>query len=238
MDVGDSYERVNMNAEMQEKALRWQDEVMTMSKQITAAEGEYQDACTIRLERKHKLDELKGKLKQLCDRGPFGVEDNQPTLFDNLPDEDDEDDSTSVRELKVPNRICLLLEKAGIRSVERLRQVIDGLDETYPDGLEGVAGIDVDARNRIISQLIDDDEDKEDDAPATVAYTTPVSESKADTVKLPSSKVTIKLSVDVEDWEAGEELEASIMPTGQAVVSRGAEDDDALLEAGEFSIVG
>lgn len=232
MDVGNSYERMTMNAEMQEQALRWQDEVMTVSKQITAAEGEYQDACTIRLERKHKLEELKGRLKQLCDRGPFGSDDSEPTLFDHVPESEH---FTSVRQLKVPNRICQLLEKAGIQSIERLRQVIDGLDDTYPDGLEDVPGIDVDARNRIVSQLQDDEEDEEDDAPATVAYTAPVSEAKAEPVKVESSKVRIKLSVAVDDWEAGEELEASIMPTGQAVVFH--DDDSSLLEVGEFSIV-
>lgn len=221
-----------MNDDQVEIAAQWQNEVMTLSKQITAAQMEYSDASKVRLERRHKLEELQDNLRRLCDRGPFGSDSDQPTLFDVEQKDDD-----SVRQVKVPKRIINLLEQAGISTLSRLRDVIDGVDDGFPEGLESIPGMDVDASKRLLSEF--DDAAAEAEHPASVPYTIPVAASVDAMPKVTAPKgVMIRTKVELPGVETGESLQATIMPTGQAVVSVETEDgpEDALLEVGEFEL--
>lgn len=221
---------------MQEK---WQNEIMSVSRAITIAQVEYDDAKKIRLEKQHKLEELKTRLKQLGDRGPFGDEDAQPTLFGSVGEQPDNQDS--IRKLKLPARIYGLLEKAGVSTFSRLELITNGLDPEYSSGLRDVPNLDEDAINRILSEFNDLCEDDEDDSPTTIPYTAPIQNAKDGSPKYTEALFTVLVKVDLDGSgiKKGDTVTAEVHDSGQAFVKFGeGEDDVLLLESGEFELVG
>lgn len=218
-----------MNQDMQDRLVRWEQEVRSVNKQITAAEVEYKKASDERTERKQQLEELRATLRRLCDRGPYEDE-GTPSLLDGLDEVDAED---SIRSIKLPGRIYGILETAGIRTVERLEAIIEGFDEEY-DSIDDVPGIDVDAKNRIVSEFQDTQEGAE---PISVPYSSPVSQPEASEPPASGGDTEIVLNVDIPDSELkkGMTARATLMPTGQAVIEL-PEGEEIALEVGEFSL--
>ncbi|XZE35316.1 hypothetical protein SH501x_000806 [Pirellulaceae bacterium SH501] len=220
---------------MQEK---WQNEIMSVSRAITIAQVEYDDAKKFRLEKQHKLEELKTRLKQLGDRGPFGDEDAQPSLFGSEPEGAGSDDS--IRRLKLPARLYGLLEKAGISTFNRLELVVNGLDPEFSSGLRDVPSLDEDAINRILGEYNDLCGD-DDDTPSTIPYAAPIQEPKEGTPKNTESSFKIVVKVDLKDAgiNKGDTVAAEVHDSGQAFVQYGpSEEDVLLLESNEFELVG
>lgn len=212
--------------------LKWQDAIMQVSKQITAAEIEYRDAATVRLERKHKLEELRSRLQQLCDEGPYG-DSGTPNLFTST----DEPSKDSIRLLSVPARIITILEKANITTMSRLHQIVNGTDSDYDD-LDCVSGLDTDAVNRILGILNDQLDDEEDDSPRIVPYEAPLTQAAEPAApKNTEGLMKIRVLVDNEDagLSKGQLIDAIVPDSGEAVYQMG--DETILLESTEFELV-
>ena len=220
------------------KEKRWQENVMLISKSIKTAEEAYKIACQHRLECKHVLEEYQRRLKVLCDQGPYYEETHQPGLFDEI--EELPQTQTSIREIKVPNKIYGILERSGIRTLEQLGRIIDGLDPSYLEGLSSISGLDTDARNRLLSQYKDYQEVI--DTPESIAVTIPFVHRKTKESLGPSQGIAqpraIRVTADLQDsnCSAGTIVDAVIMPSGQAMVSP--PDKKAfLLEQHQFELV-
>lgn len=222
---------MTMTVDMAQRAKVWQDEVMTVSKQIAAAQAEFKEASSTRLKKKHTFEELQGKLATLCERGPFGEDDDSPGLLDS------EVDGDSTRTMNFPRRVFDMLDRAGIETVSRLQGVIDGEDSEYVGGLDAILGMDVDARDRIMAQFNDENDDE--DVPDTIPYTTPLSSPvPASPKNLDNDVRRISLRIALSDaLPIGTIVEAMLIPSGQAIVQVGDEMESEMLETGEFDIV-
>jgi hypothetical protein len=220
------------------KEKRWQENVMLISKSIKTAEEDYKIACQHRLECKHVLEEYQRRLKVLCDQGPYHEETHQPGLFDEI--EELQETHTSVREIKVPNKIYGILERSGITTLEQLGRIIDGLDPSYLEGLCSISGLDTDSRNRLLSQYKDYQEAI--DTPESIAVTIPFVHHKAKEPLGPSQGIAqpraIRVTTDLQDsnCSAGTIVDAVLMPSGQAMVSL-PEKKAFLLEEHQFELV-
>ncbi len=222
-----------MSVEQTEQLMRWTDAITQLSKQITAAEIEYDAAATIRLERKHKLEELRSQLRQLCDEGAFG-ESSRPNLFSNAPEQPNQD---GIRNLAVPARIISVLEKANVTTLTRLTRIIDGLDLDYSD-IENIPGLDTDAINRILGAINDKEDDDEDDSPRIVPYEAPLT-SSAVAAAPKNTEGAMKIRVLIDDEESGlvkgQVVSAVVPDTGEAILTLG--DEQVMLESNEFELV-
>lgn len=222
---------MNLTVDREQQVQVWLDEVMTIAKQKAAAQAEYDDACTVRLKKKHTLEELQGKLDALTNRGPYGGESESQGLLD-----DNEIDEDSTRTMNFPRRVFDLLDRAGIETVSRLRSIIDGSDAEFVGGLESVTGMDTDARDRIMAQLNDASDDEV--VPETVPYSSPLSTPVVATPKNVVAETTsIRVKVQVGNLEPGHVVEAMIMPSGQAIFEPGEGEDSEMLESNEFELV-
>ncbi len=63
------------------KMLRQDRALRDAAQELAVAELLFQEASTTRLERKHKVDEVKGKLRRLAEQGPDAVEQGELALF-------------------------------------------------------------------------------------------------------------------------------------------------------------
>ena len=220
------------------KEKRWQENVMLISKSIKTAEEEYKIACQHRLECKHILEEYQRRLKVLCDQGPYYEEPHQPSLFDQI--DDLPETQTSIREIKVPNKIYGILERNGITTLEQLGRIIDGLDPSYLEGLCSISGLDTDSRNRLLSQY--NDYQEAIDTPESISVTIPFVHRKAKEPLGPSQGIAkpraIRVTAELPDsnCSAGAILDAVLMPSGQAMVSP-PEKKAFLLEQHQFELV-
>ena len=220
------------------KEKRWQENVMLVSKSIKTAEENYREACQHRLECKHILEEYQRRLKVLCDQGPYYEETHQPSLFDQ--EEDLPESQTSIREIKVPNKIYSILERNGITTLEQLGRIIDGLDPSYLEGLCSISGLDTDSRNRLLSQY--NDYHEAIDTPESIAVTIPFVHRKAKEPLGPSRGIAkpraIRVTAELPDsnCSAGAIIDAVLMPSGQAMVSL-PEKKAFLLEQHQFELV-
>jgi hypothetical protein len=220
------------------KEKRWQENVMLISKSIKTAEQEYKQACQRRLECKHILEEYQHRLKILCDQGPYHQETHQPGLFDEI--DDLPETQTSIREIKVPNKIYGILERNGITTLEQLGRIIDGLDPSYLEGLCSISGLDTDSRNRLLSQY--NDYQEVNDSPESIPVTIPFVHRKAKEPLGPSQGVAqqraIRVTAELQDSNCsfGAIVDAVIMPSGQAMVSP-PEKKAFLLEQNQFELV-
>jgi hypothetical protein len=70
------------------KMLKHQRALRETASELQVAETAFAEAATIRLERKHKLDEIKAKLQKIASQGPDAVDEPQLQLFDDDFDEE------------------------------------------------------------------------------------------------------------------------------------------------------
>jgi hypothetical protein len=216
---------------------RWQEDVMSLSKQITDAQSLYKEACETRLDRKHRLEELQFRLKSLCDKGPFGIEDHQPRLFDDLP----EDSQESIRKVKVPKKIYGILEQSKIFLLRDLVRIADGLDPNYPEGLGSIEGLDIDSKNRLLAEL--QDMHNPTVTPPTMAVTIPFVKTDSKAVKTPrlpsateqTTSIEILCDIPSLNLSAGAILQALVMSTGQALCCQDSQES-FLLEQDQFEL--
>jgi hypothetical protein len=73
----------------------WADLVMHQQELVTSAMVSYDSACTIRLEKKHKLKEEEDKLAELVRGGPNGLPKPDPQMRLDLGDDDESFDGDS-----------------------------------------------------------------------------------------------------------------------------------------------
>lgn len=64
------------------KMIRHDRALRDAAQELQVCELLFHEASTTRLERKHKLDEVKGKLRRLAEQGPDAVEQGTLALFD------------------------------------------------------------------------------------------------------------------------------------------------------------
>lgn len=224
----------------------WCAAVKDARRKCEVAKKEYEDAATVRLERKHKLEELTCEFNQLVDDGAYKepVKDPQMRLFDDAEldseeEEDEDDEEGLIDELEVPVKIIVTLKKHGVETMEDLGEIIDGENTSFPNGLSDMADLDVDARNRVAAAFRDTRSLIAAEDGKTV-YSPPLPVS----VQLTPENVTtgvvrIKLKIDLEDigLKAGNEVEATPTETGEMLVVLGDEDDERfLLQSGEYAL--
>jgi chromosome segregation ATPase len=209
-----------MTEEMQEQLKSWQEDVMCVSKQITSATSEYEAACEARLEKKRVLEELESTLKELCDRGPFGNSESESLLASA------DDTGSSIRTLKMPGRIYTILEKAGVTTLARLEQIIDGFDDEFDD-LNAISGMDADTKNRIESEL------KDSQTATNTVATIPTSAPAL--LGIPGQPALQVDVVQIKTNASGAVFEATILPTGQAVVQE--DGDIVIFEQDEYQLL-
>jgi hypothetical protein len=63
------------------KMIRHDAKMRELSSQLSAAELEFAEAATKRLERKHRVDDLMGQIRRLAEQGPDSVEQPELPLF-------------------------------------------------------------------------------------------------------------------------------------------------------------
>lgn len=219
--------------------------VVELQRQLDVADKEFADASTVRLERKHRRDEFRSQLHEKIANGPFAEEkkDPQMRLFDDsafedpTDDEDDEDEDGLIDELQVPAAIRVSLKKLGVETMEDLGLIIDGKNKTYPNGIDDLVTMDVDARKRVLAAYNDQREepDAEDDH---VPYAPPLPASEPVSPVAGSTEVKIKLkkSIDGTKLAEGDELTAVKTATGSVIVAYGdGEDEKIVVEEGEYA---
>lgn len=219
--------------DMVRKMIRHQQRIGSITSQITAAEIAFAEASTTRLERKHKLDQLKGELRKLAEQGPDAVEEVQGTLFG---DEEIEEVVDDLDQLKLPPRMLKLIRGAGIKTIRNLKDVWQGMDEEYPEGIEDIPGADSDAVNRISSVLRDRFAEKA--AVDIVVHKSPASDDPV-VADASSSHVEQKirlLKTIGEGMNEGAVCNAEILETGDAIMFIDGESYSAM--TGEYELVG
>lgn len=219
--------------DMVRKMIRHQQRIGSIASQITAAEIALAEAATTRLERKHKLDQLKGELRKLVEQGPDAVEEVQGTLFG---DEEIEPIVDDLDQLKLPPRMVKLIRGAGIQTIKALKDVWQGMDEEYPEGIEDIPGADSDAVTRISSVLRDRFAEKA--AIDVVVHKSPASDDPV-VAYASSSHVEqrIRLLKTIgEGMNEGVVVNAEILETGDAIMLVDGESYSAM--TGEYELVG
>lgn len=73
---------ITVTDEAVRKMIRHERALRDAVQELQAAEIHFAEAATTRLERKHKLDEIKAKLRRLAEQGPDAVEQQELPLFD------------------------------------------------------------------------------------------------------------------------------------------------------------
>lgn len=212
---------------------------------LEVAKKEFDAASTVRLERKHAMEEQQNRLNYMISAGPFAVEKNdlQLRLFDDsdldgdddIDDDDDEDGL--IDELNVPAAIRVSLKKLGVETMDDLGQIIDGHNSTYPNGIDDLGTLDVDARKRVLAAFLDtrDDPDAENDS---IPYSPPLPTSDLDAPTTASkAELKIKLKKDLTGTEhkSGDEIVAVRTSSGEVLVPYG-DDDFAAVAEGEYAL--
>ena len=72
---------VTVTDESVRKMIRHERALRDAVQELQVAEIHFAEAATTRLERKHKLDEIKAKLRRLAEQGPDAVEQQELPLF-------------------------------------------------------------------------------------------------------------------------------------------------------------
>ena len=72
---------VTVTDESVKKMIRHERALRDAVQELQVAEIQFAEAATTRLERKHKLDEVKGKLRRLAEQGPDALEQQELQLF-------------------------------------------------------------------------------------------------------------------------------------------------------------
>lgn len=72
---------VTVTDESVRKMIRHERALRETAQELQVAEIQFAEAATTRLERKHKLDEVKGKLRRLAEQGPDALEQQELQLF-------------------------------------------------------------------------------------------------------------------------------------------------------------
>jgi hypothetical protein len=192
----------------------WAKLVMHQQELVTSAQVSYDSACTIRLEKKHKLKEEEDKLAELVRGGPDGLPKPDPQMRLDLGDDDEEIDSDSeLDEISITDRQRRILAAGGIVTVSDFLALYDGENESYPNGpgdIEGITEQDVIEMNRAYHEYNDD----EDESPSTIAYDAPMSKVNSVSVSVPAVVapiVTIRFKKDFDelDTAAGDTCEAT-----------------------------
>ena len=212
---------------------------------LEVATKEFDAASTVRLERKHAMEEQQNRLNDMISAGPFAVEkvDPQMRLFDDsdldgdddIDDDDDEDGL--IDELNVPAAIRVSLKKLGVETMDDLGQIIDGHNSTYPNGIDDLVTLDVDARKRVLAAFLDtrDDPDAENDS---IPYSPPLPTSDLDApTTAANAELKIKLKKDLTGTEhkSGDEIVAVRTISGEMLVMYG-EGNFAAVAEGEYAL--
>lgn len=216
---------------------RWTKELMSLSREITDVQSDIDDDNKALSEKKKKRDSMLVRLKEMAEQGPFGGENGGPTLWDDVPETPDED---SIRSLKLPTRYYGILEQAGISTISRLREIVDGVDAEYPN-LDAIDRMDVDARNRILGEFTDEDEDEDDLSPSSSTLIAPVQESVEGTPANVEENLKIRILVEFDEIgvKKGDCVSAIVKESGQAFFRYGkTEEDTMMLEENEYEMVG
>lgn len=214
---------------------------------LEVATKEFDAASTVRLERKHAMEEQQNRLNDMISAGPFAVEkvDPQMRLFDDSDldgddddDIDDDDDEEGlIDELNVPAAIRVSLKKLGVETMDDLGQIIDGHNSTYPNGIDDLVTLDVDARKRVRAAFMDtrDDPDAENDS---IPYSPPLPTSDLDApTTAANAELKIKLKKDLVGTEhkSGDEISAVKTTSGEVLVPYG-DDEFAAVCEGEYAL--
>lgn len=212
-----------------------------VSRKLQVAEKDFDESNSQRLERKHKVDELRKELLRMAADGPYKVAETDPQmrLFDDsdFEEDEDEDEEGLIDELEVPAKLRVTLKKNGIERMEHLQDVIDGRNAAFPNGLDDIKDLDQDAKNRVAAAFKDWREGPVED---TTVYSPPLPKAEPVIPKSVSNvPVRIVLKVDLVEMglKVGNEVEATPTPTGEMLVVLGDEEDDrALLQTGEYAL--
>jgi hypothetical protein len=195
----------------------WAKLVMHQQELVTSAQVSYDSACTIRLEKKHKLKEQEDKLAELVRGGPDGLPKPDPQMRLDLGDDEEslDDGDSELDEISITDRQRRILAAGGILTVSDFQALYDGEHEDYPNGpgdVQGVTEQDVVEMNRAYHEYNDEADD--DDSPDTIAYEAPMSKASSVKVAVPAEAapvVTIRFKQDFDeiDIESGDTCEAT-----------------------------
>lgn len=194
----------------------WAKLVMHQQELVTSAIVSYDSACTIRLEKKHKLKEEEDKLAELVRGGPDGLPKPDPQMRLDLDgDEESFDDDSELGEISITDRQRRILAAGGVTTTNDFLALYDGENESYPNGpgdIEGITEQDVIEMNRAYHEYVD--ESGSDEAPSTVAYAAPMSSASSVKVAVPAEAapvVTIRFKEDNDELDiaAGDTCEAT-----------------------------
>lgn len=72
---------ITVTDESVRRMIRHDAKMRELSSQLAAAEIEFSEASTKRLERKHRVDDLMGQIRRLAEQGPDAVEQQTLALF-------------------------------------------------------------------------------------------------------------------------------------------------------------
>lgn len=200
----------------------WAKLVMHQQELVTSAQVSYDSACTIRLEKKHKLKEEEDKLAELVRGGPDGLPKPDPQMKLDLGDDDDElDGDSELEDLSITDRQRRILAAAGIETLDDFVSLYDGDNDDYPNGPQDIAGLnpqDVTELNRAYHEY---NEDEVGDTKATLQYEAPIQKStkKASVPVAAVEKVNIRFKAEVDGFEVDQEAEAERHPDGSIIVT-------------------
>ncbi len=143
--------------------------------------------------------------------------------------------SNSIADWNFPRRCLTIMENAGVETVTRLLNIIDGSDSEFSN-LEQIPDMDVDGRDRVMA-IINDELDSV--LPDEIPYYGPFPESRPKVIpnRLGLEPCEIRMRVTVsETLQAGLVVQANVIPSRQAIVEL-ADGTSELLETSEFELV-
>jgi hypothetical protein len=246
----------------QDQIENWAAKVKDVNERLAVARQQAEEGRLASLKLKHGRDELEEELFRLVSDGPYKEDkpdpqgklwddddmmvpaarlrkndryDDDATDKDEDDDYDEEIDEDSIDNLEVTGKVKNILSKLKISTFSQLQVIVDGSHESYPNGLVDVAELDVDARNQLIQAFSERNDGKFADSQVSYPVSMPKPVPGAPKISSHSVKVRLKIQLNELDMSEGDEMEAVLTPTGQALVAYG-DGKEALLEHGEFSL--